>query len=105
MLMFVYICQAPPCFQFTKRINNWNSGKFYLVLFLLWLFAGDLWLFVVVCGGLLVVCGRLWWFVVVCGDLWSLAGRLWSFVVVCGCLLVVCGRWWLLPVLVITNME
>ena len=53
--MFIYICQAPPCFQFTKKINNWNSEKVYLV----------------VCGcflviRLLVVYGGLCWFLVVC---------------------------------------
>ena len=49
--MFIYICQAPPCFLFMKKLNNWNSEKVYLV----------------VCGCLLVVCGRL---LVVCGRLW-----------------------------------
>ena len=58
--MFIYICLAPFCFEFTKKLDNWNLEKFYLVLFLLWSFF------------ILVICGRLWWFVVVC----------WWFVVV-----------------------
>ena len=49
--MFAYISQASPCFQFTKKLNNWNLEKVYLF----------------VCGYLLVVCGRL---LVVCGYLW-----------------------------------
>ena len=40
-------------FPIYKKINNWNSGKVY----------------VVICGGLLVACGRL---LVFCGRLWSL---------------------------------
>ena len=78
--MFIYICQTPPCFQFTKKINNWDSEKVYLVV------CGCL---LVICGLQLVVCGRLWsfagglWsFLVVCGRLWSFAGVLWSFAVV-----------------------
>ena len=47
--MFAYICEALPCFQFMKKLNNWNSEKVYLV----------------VCGRLLVVCGGLWLFVLV----------------------------------------
>ena len=46
-------------FEFSWKLNNFNSEKFYLVLFSLWLFAGNLWLFVEVCGCLLVVCHRL----------------------------------------------
>ena len=61
--MFTYICQAPPCFQFTKKLNNRNSGKVYLV----------------VRGCLQVDFGRL---LVVCSCLWSFAGGLRSFVVV-----------------------
>ena len=41
--MFTYIFQDPSCFQFTKKSNNSNSEKAFLV----------------VCGYLLVVCGRL----------------------------------------------
>ena len=58
--MFIYICQAAPCFQFSKKFGR------------LWLFAGGLWSFsdglgsfVVVCVRLHVVCGHLWWFAVV----------------------------------------
>ena len=58
--MFIYICQAPLHFQFTKKLNNWKSENFCLV----------------VCGGLLVVSDRL--LVVSCG-LWLFAGGLWSF--------------------------
>ena len=50
MLMFIYICQAPPHFQLMKKLNNWNSEKVYLV----------------VCSCLLVIAGSFWWFVVVC---------------------------------------
>ena len=56
--MFIYICQAPPCFQFTKKLNNWNSEKVCLVIR----------------GCLLVVCGRL---LVVSGHLLVVWGRLW----------------------------
>ena len=67
--MLMYICQTPPCFQFTKKLNNWNSEMVYLVVcgcllgvcVCLLVICGGLWLFVVVC----------WWFVVVCGGLWS----------------------------------
>ena len=62
-MSIIYICQAPPHFQLTKKLNNWNLENIYLV----------------VCGCLLVPCGRLQ---VVCGRL----------LVVCGRLLVVCGR-------------
>ena len=72
MSMFIYICQTPPHFQFTKTLNNWNSEKVRLV----------------VCGCLLVVCGRL---VVVCSCL-LVCGRL---LLVCGRLLVACDSlWW-----------
>ena len=63
MLMFIYICQAPPHLQFTKKINNWNSEKFYLVVC-------DC--LQVVCGRLLVVWDHLCSFVVVCVRLCSL---------------------------------
>ena len=56
--MFAYICEALPCFQFMKKLNNWNSEKVYLVV------CGCL---LVICGCLLVFCGRL---LVVCGGLW-----------------------------------
>ena len=65
--MFAYISQDLPCFQFTKKLNNWNLKR---LIVRLWLFAGglcsfvrDLWSFAVV----------RWWFVVVCGALWSLS--------------------------------
>ena len=67
--MFIYISQGPPCF--TKKLNNWNSGKVCLV-------ARDCLL--VVCDGLLVVCGRL---LLVCGCLWYFVVICWWFVVVC----------------------
>ena len=51
------ICQAPPHIQLTKKSNNSNSEKVYLV----------------VCDCLLVVCGHLR---VVCGRLCSFAGSL-----------------------------
>ena len=65
----MFICQAPLCFQFTEKKNNWDSEKVYLVVCgcllvvfsRLCLFAGGLWWFLVIC----------WWFVVVCGGLWS----------------------------------
>ena len=60
--MFIYICQAPLHFQFTKNINNWNFEMICLV-------ACSCWQFVFVC----------WWFVIVC----------WQFVLICGCLVVV----------------
>ena len=53
--MFIYICQATPCFQ---KLNNWNPEK--SLFGPLWLFADGLWSFVVICVRLLVVCGRLW---------------------------------------------
>ena len=60
--MFIYICQAPLCFQFTKESSNGNLEKVYLVICgCLVLVCGRL---LVVCVPLLVVCGRLWWFVV-----------------------------------------
>ena len=77
----IYICQAPLHFQFTKKLNNWNSEKIYLV----------------VCGCLLVVCGCL---LVVCGILLVVFEDL---LVVCGHLLVICCSLWLLPVLVTTD--
>ena len=49
--MFIYTYQASSCFQFTKKLNKWNSGKVYLL----------------VCGCLLLVCGCL---MVVYGGLW-----------------------------------
>ena len=54
--MFIYTSQAPSCFQFTKKLNKWNSGKVYLLVcgcFAagLWLFDGGLWWFVVIWGG------------------------------------------------------
>ena len=91
--MLLYICQTPPYFQFTKKLNNWNSEKVYLVVsgYLL-VFLGRLLVvcshLVVVrdsllelCGRLLVVCGHL---LVVCGRLRVVSDRLYSFVVVCG---------------------
>ena len=61
MSMFIYICQNPLRYQFTKKLRNWNPEKVYLV----------------VCGCLLVVCGRLLVIfvrlLVVCGGLWLLA--------------------------------
>ena len=82
MSMFIY--QSPLSFQFTKKLNNWNSEKDYLVgcgyLLVvcgrLLMISGGLWLFV---GGLWSFAGGLWSFA---GGLWSFAGRLWSFVVV-----------------------
>ena len=80
--MFIYICKAPPHFQFTKKINNWNFEKVYvvvsgclLVVFSgllggLWSFAGGLWLFA---GSLCLFAGGLWWFA---GSLWSFPGGL-----------------------------
>ena len=65
-------------YNLQKKLNNWNSENFYLILFLMWLFAGDLWSFVVVCGRYIVICCDLWCFVVVC---WWFVG--W-FVVTCG---------------------
>ena len=58
--MSMLIGQAPLCFQFTNKLNNWNSEKVYLV----------------VCGCLLVVCGRL---LVVCVRSLVFLGGLWSF--------------------------
>ena len=55
MSMFVYVSQASPGFQCTKKLNNWNSEKIYS-------FAVVCWQFVAVCQWLVVVC---WWFVVV----------------------------------------
>ena len=65
--MFIYICQAPTHFQFTKKVNNCNSQKVYLFARLL-LFAGGLWSFP--------------------GDLWLVAGGFWLLVVF-GCLLII----------------
>ena len=55
--MFTCISQAPPCFQFTKKINNSNAEKVYLVV-----------------GGCLLVIGGC--LLVVCSCLWSFAGGL-----------------------------
>ena len=49
MPMLVYIYQTLPRFQCTKKMNNWISGKVYLVA------CSSL---LVVCNCLLVVCGR-----------------------------------------------
>ena len=57
--MFTCIFQAPPCFQFTKKIIRIQK-RF-------------IWLLVVVYWWLVVVC---WWFAVVCSCLWSFAGGL-----------------------------
>ena len=93
MSIFIYICQTPPHFQFTKKINNWNSEKVYLVVCsCLLVVCGRL---VVVCGCLLVLCGHL---LVVCGRLLVVCDRLCSFVMVCGGL-------WSLPVLVTTVLN
>ena len=46
--MFITICQASSCFQFTKKLNDWNLGKVYMAAY------GYL---LVVCGHLLVACG------------------------------------------------
>ena len=122
--MFIYICQTPSHFQFTKKINKWNSQKVYLVVCSCLL---------VIFGRLLVVCGHFmwllvvcWWFVVVCVRLMVVCGRLMAvcdyllevcsrLLVVCGhllvvcdrlCLLVmVCGRLWSLPLLVTTVLK
>ena len=75
MLMFLFICQAPPHFQFTGKLNNWNWEKVCLVV------SGCL---LVVCVRLLVVCGCL---LVVCSRLIVVCDRLCSFVVVYGCCL------------------
>ena len=53
--MFIYICRGPLCFQFTKKLNNWKSGK----------------VFSIVTDCLLVVCSCLSWFAVVCSGLRS----------------------------------
>ena len=63
--MSMFICQAPLCFQFTKKLDNWNSEKVYLVVCVCLL---------VVYGHFLVICGSL---LVVRGRLWSFAGGLW----------------------------
>ena len=57
--MFLYICQALPHFQFTEKLNNWNSERS------IWWFVVACWWFVVVYWwfAVAVVC---WWFVVVC---------------------------------------
>ena len=81
--MFIYLCQAALCFQFSKKLNNRNSGKIPLV----------------VCGCLLVVYGRL---PVVCGRFLMVWYRLLWFVVV---LHVVCGGLRSLPLLVTTISE
>ena len=39
--MFIYICQAPSCFQFTKKLNNIIEIQERFI-----------WPFVVICGGL-----------------------------------------------------
>ena len=57
MLMFIYICQAPRFFQFTKKLNNSNSEKVYLVAYGCLLVFFDRLL--VLCGCFLVVSGRL----------------------------------------------
>ena len=123
MSMFIYICQTPPHFQFTKKWNNLNSGKVYLVV------CGCLWFVVVllvvsghlvvvrgcllmVCGCLLVDCGCLWLFTdglrtfvggfwlffgglwLFAGDLWSSAGSLWSFVGGLWSFMLVCDDLW-----------
>ena len=53
MLMFIYICQAPRFFQFTKKLYNWNSEKVYSVSY------GVFYRLLVLCGCFLVVSGRL----------------------------------------------
>ena len=78
--MFIYICQTPPHFQFTKKLNNWNSEKVYLV----------------VCGCLLVVCSRL------SGGLWLFARSFWSFAGGLCSFVLVCSGLWSLSVLVTT---
>ena len=50
MSMFINLCQTPPHFQFTKKLNNWNLENAYLVA------CSSL---LVVCGRLLVICDRL----------------------------------------------
>ena len=52
--LFIYLCQALPCFQLMKKLNNWNSKVVYLV----------------VCSCLLVVCGFF------AAGLWSFADGL-----------------------------
>ena len=91
--MFIYICKAPPYFQFTRKLNNWNLEKVYLVV------GGCL---LIICGRLLVVFGRL---LVACGRLLVVCGRL---LLVCDRLCpfgVVLGGLWSLPVLVTTDLE
>ena len=76
--MFIYICQTPPHFQFTRKLNNWNSEKVYLVVCgCLMVFCGRL---LGVCVHLLVVCGRL---LAACGHLLMVCDGLCSFVLVC----------------------
>ena len=52
----------PLSFQFTKKLNNWKSGKVFSVVTNCLL---------VVCGRWMVVCSCLRWFVVVCSGLRS----------------------------------
>ena len=72
----LYICQALPHFQFTDKLNNWDSERVYLVSCgCLVVVCGYLLVvsscLLVICGGLLVVYFRLWWF---SGGLWLFAG-------------------------------
>lgn len=62
--------KAPPRFQFTKKLDNWNLEKIHLVVCVCLLMVYGHWL--VVCGRLLVVCDRLCSFVMICGCLLSL---------------------------------
>ena len=68
MLMLIYICQALPRFQFTKKLDNSNLEKDHLV----------------VCGCLLIVYSR---WLVACGCLLAVCDCLCSFVVICVCFL------------------
>ena len=69
-------------FEFSWKLNNWNSEKFICFYFH--------------CGCLLVICACLWWFD---SGLWQFVIICWWFVIACCCLLLVCGHLWSKPVL------
>ena len=78
MSMFIYICQAPPHFQFIKKINNLYIEEKRL-LYRLQLLAGGSWSFA---GGLWSFASSLQWFAVVYCWFVIVCTCLWSFVVI-----------------------
>ena len=72
--MFIYMCQAAPCFQFSKKKkkkkkkSGFRKDSFVVCGCLLVVcggFSDGLGSFVAACGRLDGVCGGFWWFVIV----------------------------------------